>query len=87
MSSLSIELALSVLLDNEPQDEVKLDLLTEIGLTTTNKEIFEVCEKIRDAICSGQDSQGKSDDLCGEKEPQEICDSRDEESNDLDGEE
>lgn len=39
--------------------EAKLDLLTAIGITSTNEEIFKACEEVRNEIVP--------DDICGKK--------------------
>ena len=47
------------LIQLENDFETKLDLLTSIGITTTNEEIFKACEEVRNEIAS--------DDICGKE--------------------
>jgi hypothetical protein len=47
------------LIQLENDFETRLDLLTSIGITTTNEEIFKACEEVRNEIVS--------DDICGKE--------------------
>lgn len=51
-----LELAIKELISNEPTLDDKLNLLTEIGLTSTNEITFKACEEVRSEICNGDDS-------------------------------
>lgn len=39
------------LINQEPDLESKLDLLTTISITTTSEDVFRSCEQIRNEIC------------------------------------
>lgn len=51
-NSFHTELAIGILINDEKDLEAKLNLLTEIGLTTGNKETFSITEKFRESLCS-----------------------------------
>lgn len=55
------ELAIGILINDEPTLENKLDLLTEIGLTASNKETFAICEKFRNKLCDEEVQKGRED--------------------------
>lgn len=82
------ELGIAILLNDEKEQKAKLDLLTAIGLTTKNKETFEICERIRERICN-EEVPEKRKDLVRSPETQRIykADPRKEEPNEVDGEE
>lgn len=55
---------IKLLLGYEESLDARLDLLTEIGLTTTNNDIFNATEEIRHELASGSKMEkGSSDDL------------------------
>lgn len=54
--------------------ETKLDLLTSIGITTTNDEIFKACEEVRNEI----------DNEIQEVGAKLLCDTRQEQTPTLD---
>ena len=39
------------IINQEPNLENKLDLLTAIGISTTSEDVFRSCEQIRNEIC------------------------------------
>ena len=43
--------SISFLINQEPDLENKLDLLTAISITTTSEDVFRSCEHIRNEIC------------------------------------
>lgn len=51
-NSFHTELGIMILLNDEKNMESKLDVLTAISLATKNKETVEICERIRERICS-----------------------------------
>lgn len=51
------ELAIGILINDEVELEAKLDLLTSIGITTSNDETFKLCEKIRESLVSESDQE------------------------------
>lgn len=53
------QLAIGILLNDEKELETKLNLLTEISLTTKNDETFKICERFRDRLCT-EDKKEKS---------------------------
>ena len=67
--------------------EAKLDMLTAIGITTQNGEVFKVCEEIRNELCSDEKTQGREDLLLDKDSIQYVEDTGNEESNEVDGRE
>lgn len=51
--------AIKLIIDYEKDYKAKLELLTNIGITSQNEETFKSCEKIRDELVEGS-KKGKS---------------------------
>ena len=62
-NSFHTELAIGILLNDEPDIETKCDMLTAIGLASSNEEVFKICEKFRDRICSEEVEKVGIDDI------------------------
>jgi hypothetical protein len=62
-NSFHTELAIGILISDEETLDAKLDLLTEISLTATNKETFAICEKFRERLCSKEIQESRKYDL------------------------
>lgn len=50
-NSFHTELAIGILISDEETLDAKLSLLTEISLTSKNKETFGICEAFRERLC------------------------------------
>ena len=55
--------AIILLLMLEKCKETRLDLLTAIGITTTNDEMFKICEEIRNELVSDKEGEKEGIDL------------------------
>ncbi len=55
----SIHAALELIISHEKTIEVKLDLLTEIAITTTSKEVLRATEEIRAHLSVCQETKEK----------------------------
>lgn len=53
----SIENVIKELIAYEPNLDAKLNLLTEIGLTTQNDDVWNGCEEIRNELCSCEEEK------------------------------
>lgn len=62
-NSFHTQLAVGILLNDEKKLEAKLNMLTEIGLTSSNKETFKICEEFRQRLCVEKVEKKRSDDL------------------------
>lgn len=51
-NSFHTELAIGVLINDEESIDAKLSMLTEIGLASTSRETFEICERYRERLCN-----------------------------------
>lgn len=60
------ELAIYVLLSDIDQED-KLDLLTNVGLSTKNKELFKLTESIRSKLCDQEMEESRTELLSGQK--------------------
>jgi hypothetical protein len=47
------------LINLEPNMETKMDLLTTIGITTNNDELFKACEEVRNEIAPDNNGSEK----------------------------
>lgn len=54
------ELAIGILLQDEDTLEEKLNLLTELSLSTTKRETFEICEGFRERLCNEQEAKSRN---------------------------
>lgn len=62
-NSFHTQLAIGILLNDEKELEAKLNMLTEIGLTASNKETFKICEDFRERLCVEKVEKKRSNDL------------------------
>lgn len=62
-NSFHTQLAIGILLNDEKELEAKLNMLTEIGLTASNKETFKICEDFRERLCRKEVAQERADYL------------------------
>lgn len=53
------------IIEHEESFESRLDLLTSIGTSTTNTELFRACEEIRDELVSSSEGKQSTDDVSG----------------------
>lgn len=86
-NSFHTELAIGILLNDEPELSGKLDLLTAIGLAASNKETFGLCEKFRNRLCDSERKDQRKDALPPIHKQRPRRDSGNEKSNELHGEE
>lgn len=62
-NNLSLKEIIKGLIEDEPTVEVKLDLLTSIGITSRRKEIFKACESIRNELAPASPRKKKANDV------------------------
>ena len=60
------KLAIGILINDEPDINAKLELLTCIGIQSHNKEVFGICENIREYIIQ-KDAIEKNKEVKGAK--------------------
>jgi hypothetical protein len=53
------QLAIGILIGDEKTLEAKLDLLTAIGVGSTDKETFNLCEAFRERLCDEEIQEGR----------------------------
>lgn len=77
-NSFHTELAIGILLQDEETLDDKLSLLTEISLTSKNKETFGICEAFRERLCNEEIQKVGPDGLRVKYQRQTRPSSRDE---------
>lgn len=77
--------AIICILFYEKSLESKLDMLTAIGITSNNDEVFKVCEEIRNELCNEEGETKREDILSSKDQVQYVVDTGNEEPNEVDG--
>ena len=84
---MELKSAVTCILFFENTLEAKLDMLTAIGITSNNDEVFKTCEGIRNELCIKEGTTKREDILSCKDQVQYIVDYGNEESNEVDGRE
>jgi hypothetical protein len=81
------QLAIGILISDEKTLEAKLDLLTAIGVGSTDKETFNLCEGFRQRLCD-EEVEEEREMLLRNSKTKRIYKSnpREKEFNEMDGE-
>lgn len=51
MSDSHLKIALTLIINEEPDLDKKLNMLTEIGVTTSSIQLFGISEQLRESLC------------------------------------
>lgn len=62
-NSFHTQLAIGILLNDEPDLVSQLGLLTEISLASRNDETFKICEGFRERLCGQQKEEVRANDI------------------------
>lgn len=74
------------IINQEPNLENKLDLLTAIGISTTSEDVFRSCEQIRNEICPETIQESREELLRGSNVIGIEDNTNEERINEVDGE-
>jgi hypothetical protein len=58
----TIKTIIEELIAHEPNTNAKLEMLTEIGLTTQNDDVWNASEEVRNELCSCEEEKGQVHD-------------------------